>query len=119
MKRKFRKLKDIGVVVAIFTSSRIWSSPKVTAGSYSLVVLRLARHSMMALAKVIPMVSDIRPRLPPASLDDIRDRDTQLSHRGTKVSNTPRVYFSRSEEHTSELQSLLRTSYAVISLKKK
>src|SRR3546814_19465138 len=100
MKRKFRKLKDIGVVVAIFTSSRIWSSPKVTAGSYSLVVLRLARHSMMALAKVIPMVSDIRPRLPPASLDDIRDRDTQLSHRGTKVSNTPRVYFSywRSEE---------------------
>src|SRR3546814_17215675 len=86
MKRKFRKLKDIGVVVAIFTSSRIWSSPKVTAGSYSLVVLRLARHSMMALAKVIPMVSDIRPRLPPASLDDIRDRDTQLSDRKSVVS---------------------------------
>src|SRR3546814_21188954 len=86
MKRKFRKLKDIGVVVAIFTSSRIWSSPKVTAGSSSLVVLRLARHSMMALAKVIHMVSYIRHRLPPSSLDDIRDREPQLSHRGPKDS---------------------------------
>ena len=94
MKRQFRKLKDVGAVVAIPTSSRIWSSLKVTAGSYSLVVLRLARHSMMALAKVIPMVSNIRPRLLSASLDDIRDKGARLSHRGTKVSNTPPVYFS-------------------------
>src|SRR3546814_3466929 len=33
-------------------------------------------------------------------------------------SDTPRVY-SRSEEHTSELQSLMRISYAVFCLKKK
>src|SRR3546814_4138508 len=30
-----------------------------------------------------------------------------------------RILFLRSEEHTSELQSLMRNSYAVISLKKK
>src|SRR3546814_7853714 len=32
---------------------------------------------------------------------------------------TPREYFTRSEEHTSELQSLMRISYAVFCLKKK
>src|SRR3546814_9738228 len=31
----------------------------------------------------------------------------------------PSVYFCRSEEHTSELQSLMRISYAVFCLKKK
>src|SRR3546814_3138013 len=31
----------------------------------------------------------------------------------------PRPAFTRSEEHTSELQSLMRTSYAVLCLKKK
>jgi hypothetical protein len=33
MKRQFCKWKDVGAVVAIRTSSRIWSSLKVTAGS--------------------------------------------------------------------------------------
>src|SRR3546814_7078715 len=31
---------------------------------------------------------------------------------------TPRIVFNRSEEHTSELQSLMRISYAVFCLKK-
>src|SRR3546814_2527328 len=35
-----------------------------------------------------------------------------------KVSSTPSCYY-RSEEHTSELQSLMRISYAVFCLKKK
>src|SRR3546814_9199418 len=38
-------------------------------------------------------------------------RGTQLLH--------PRAEFGRSEEHTSELQSLMRISYAVFCLKKK
>jgi hypothetical protein len=33
MKRQFCKWKDVGAVVPIRTSSRIWSSLKVTAGS--------------------------------------------------------------------------------------
>src|SRR3546814_3902404 len=36
-----------------------------------------------------------------------------------KLADDDRVYRSRSEEHTSELQSLMRISYAVFCLKKK
>src|SRR3546814_2512478 len=50
----------------------------------------------------------------------------QLSTTGTRVldtrKTTPGIRFletERSEEHTSELQSLMRTSYAVFCLKKK
>ena len=93
MKRQFCKLQDVGSAVAVRTSSQTWSSLKVTAGSYRLVVLWLTRHSMMALAKVIPMVSDIRPRLPSALLDEICDKGIQLSHRGARFSNVLRVYF--------------------------
>src|SRR3546814_1108240 len=35
------------------------------------------------------------------------------------LSQTPEPYSARSEEHTSELQSLMRISYAVFCLKKK
>src|SRR3546814_9166597 len=42
--------------------------------------------------------------------------DTQL---GRDVTIEPNVFFGRSEEHTSELQSLMRISYAVFCLKKK
>jgi hypothetical protein len=55
MNRQFCKWKDVGAVVAIRTSSWIWSSLKVTAGSYFLVVLRLTIDSMMALVMVIPL----------------------------------------------------------------
>src|SRR3546814_4986664 len=37
----------------------------------------------------------------------------------TGLRSTPPQQFSRSEEHTSELQSLMRISYAVFCLKKK
>src|SRR5215467_6781894 len=56
MKRQFCKWKDVGAVVPIRTSSRIWSSLKVTAGSKYLVLLRLTIESMMALVMVIPLV---------------------------------------------------------------
>src|SRR3546814_10750961 len=45
-----------------------------------------------------------------------------LAHRLNQMEETPtryRVVTSRSEEHTSELQSLMRNSYAVFCLKKK
>src|SRR3546814_6078263 len=37
----------------------------------------------------------------------------------TTTANTTMIRFERSEEHTSELQSLMRISYAVFCLKKK
>src|SRR3546814_1088047 len=42
-----------------------------------------------------------------------------LSHHGWTVDEPQDVVFMRSEEHTSELQSLMRISYAVFCLKKK
>src|SRR3546814_7350546 len=45
--------------------------------------------------------------------------DTRLSTVGRDVSVTALATGSRSEEHTSELQSLMRSSYAVFCLKKK
>src|SRR3546814_6179961 len=40
-------------------------------------------------------------------------------YRERRLSNNDRIYRGRSEEHTSELQSLMRISYAVFCLKKK
>src|SRR3546814_8496599 len=42
-----------------------------------------------------------------------------MGYRLAASSETPRQSFTRSEEHTSELQSLIRTSYDVFCLKKK
>src|SRR5215467_7954617 len=53
MKRQFCRWKDVGAVVPVRTSSRIWSSLKVAAGSKYLVALRLTIHSMTALVMVI------------------------------------------------------------------
>src|SRR3546814_7595647 len=41
----------------------------------------------------------------------------RVTHHDTKISNV--LFDDRSEEHTSELQSLMRISYAVFCLKKK
>src|SRR3546814_2285419 len=53
----------------------------------------------------------------PRSLDDILRKDVGKIH--VKVRGGDYVNVRRSEEHTSELQSLMRTSYAVFCLKKK
>src|SRR3546814_6178873 len=49
--------------------------------------------------------------------------DAQVRHRGIKIDMphplSPDGTVARSEEHTSELQSLMRISYAVFCLKKK
>src|SRR3546814_3096794 len=52
--------------------------------------------------------------------DDGRDRaHPQRDHRGEVERRDARADPDRSEEHTSELQSLMRISYAVFCLKKK
>src|SRR3546814_1427376 len=55
----------------------------------------------------------IRPEAPPPSLQEGRFPSLRTARKGRK-----RRRF-RSEEHTSELQSLMRNSYAVFCLKKK
>ena len=46
MKRQFCKWNEVGAVAPIRTSSRIWSSLNLAAGSKYLVALRLRMHSM-------------------------------------------------------------------------
>src|SRR3546814_5921565 len=47
------------------------------------------------------------------------ERDQSMSGNGSKLGAAVRWLTNRSEEHTSELQSLMRISYAVFCLKKK
>src|SRR3546814_9417610 len=49
----------------------------------------------------------------------IREALSQLAHLGLLQQRTGGGYVVRSEEHTSELQSLMRISYAVFCLQKK
>src|SRR3546814_8918241 len=47
------------------------------------------------------------------------DRGGQIQHLRDELESLLRLFPERSEEHTSELQSLMRISYAVFCLKKK
>src|SRR3546814_3049666 len=52
----------------------------------------------------------------------LRTRHPRADLRGRAATQAPRIFprpHARSEEHTSELQSLMRISYAVFCLKKK
>src|SRR3546814_3725762 len=66
---------------------------------------RLASLGMYAAGSAWPSVCRSAPRSDPVAIDRRLPRSAGIS--------------SRSEEHTSELQSLMRNSYAVFCLKKK
>src|SRR3546814_3744796 len=57
----------------------------------------------------------VRRRKPP----DDRPDQRHVARRPQAEDHACRIWFPRSEEHTSELQSLMRTSYAVFCLKNK
>src|SRR3546814_8641529 len=65
-----------------------------------------------------PRPRRIDVRLPFTVDQDMADRDRVISLR-QRDRMAPRHIDARSEEHTSELQSLMRISYAVFRLKKK
>src|SRR3546814_3630733 len=60
-----------------------------------------------------------RVRLPRARAPAARDRRAHRRHRSVHAPAGPARRARGSEEHTSELQSLMRISYAVFCLKKK
>src|SRR3546814_1168581 len=74
-------------------------------------LIRAAQHTSMRSRGAARHASSIRPGRRPTS-----PVDTKPTRRS---SARERVFSGRSEEHTSELQSLMRTSYAVFCLKKK
>src|SRR3546814_9660758 len=64
------------------------------------------------------MLSSSRPGSQPANLQGIWNESNQPPW-GSKYTININTEMNRSEEHTSELQSLMRNSYAVFCLKKK
>src|SRR3546814_4991570 len=62
-----------------------------------------------------------RPRGPPASTKGSESRSQEIHHGPAGEADKTEQHHKRirSEEHTSELQSLMRNSYAVFCLKKK
>src|SRR3546814_14451883 len=72
-------------------------------------LIRITRSSRCAISASNALASVVLPELvPPATRMFFRSTTARLSSRAV-----------RSEEHTSELQSLMRISYAVFCLKKK
>src|SRR3546814_7356851 len=88
---------------------------------------------MQALYALAPQATGEQVAVAPVSADaDVRAVDGELLLRGpsgfnhylgdadrTQRARDAEGFFHRSEEHTSELQSLMRISYAVFCLKKK
>src|SRR3546814_4005200 len=68
----------------------------------------------LALSHAPPALAIIRANSEPAPMEP-----TSSPPRASGPANTPTAIGTRSEEHTSELQSLMRISYAVFCLKKK
>src|SRR3546814_4907105 len=60
-----------------------------------------------------------RRRVVPHSPHSPHSRCSGTQPRTARMSSSRTILYSRSEEHTSELQSLMRISYAVFCLKKK
>src|SRR3546814_5085465 len=87
-------------------------------------VIDFAVHSMKDVETIRPEEIVIAAMLPRADVQDrlIGAKSVAALPKGGKVgTSSPRraAKLLRSEEHTSELQSLLRISYAVFCLKKK
>src|SRR3546814_9730522 len=75
----------------------------------------LERQTAVLLEKDKPWTAERMPAVD----DRIRNRLGQLSRRLGDADWLDGGFSARSEEHTSELQSLMRISYAVFCLKKK
>src|SRR3546814_8863565 len=98
-------------------SSDVCSSDLLTPVVKGIGALRGAQHEMADLAGLIAdPASDPEMRaLAESEFHGLKERLPDLEHE-LKILLLPK---DRSEEHTSELQSLMRISYAVFCLKKK
>src|SRR3546814_5690989 len=95
-----RHLSDLGLV----------SFPMLTGGKGVHVVVPLTPQAEW------PLVTDFTKRFATALSEAEPERFTATM---SKARRKGRIFVDRSEEHTSELQSLMRISYAVFCLKNK
>src|SRR3546814_6371308 len=73
-----------------------------------------ARLQMVIVSSRLPATDETAQRIAPQVLRSLIDEQIQLQE-----AERVNIAVTRSEEHTSELQSLMRISYAVFCLKKK
>src|SRR3546814_2081063 len=73
-----------------------------------------SRLRSLCLAGFLDPLHELNDRLIVVTIQQIHESVQPLAH-----SFVPALFVHRSEEHTSELQSLMRISYAVFCLKKK
>src|SRR3546814_4725537 len=80
----------------------------------------LREHRAQILHQRFDVIAPVRgPLLPPCPrMSRLMTRRPACTSASATPAHTARVCPARSEEHTSELQSLMRTSYAVFCLKK-
>src|SRR3546814_9350595 len=72
-----------------------------------------------AMAGLRPIVEFMTFNFAMQAIDQIINSAAKTRYMSGGQMSTPIVFRGRSEEHTSELQSLMRTSYAVLCLNKK
>src|SRR3546814_8999003 len=97
-----QRLLEFSIDVAVL--AHVEDDPRVVAIPYS-------RHPVVAFVNRTHPWAGRKA----VSIHDFSDEQVVLREEGS----TTRLAFERSEEHTSELQSLMRISYAVFCLKKK
>src|SRR3546814_3451680 len=117
--------RDAGGAFAGVETTRAFIASKrvgVSAAGHSSVVLDMA-HVRLPLESypLQALVSEpVKPVFPCVVMSNTIHAYISQSDKGELVIGAGTdAYTSRSEEHTSELQSLMRISYAVFSLKKK
>src|SRR3546814_7583121 len=94
--------------------------PSVTEIVPTVLLLPLAAEALTAVAAAILPASLVASLSWPAACTVGCTRNlSPACALPTSVIATPPIFSGRSEEHTSELQSLMRISYAVFCLKKK
>src|SRR3546814_4110608 len=79
---------------------------------------RLAERQHLSAATGVPLLATNDALYATAAQRPLHDIITCIRE-GAAIQKAGRLLRARSEEHTSELQSLMRTSYAVFCLKKK
>src|SRR3546814_4750391 len=92
-----------------------WSSD-VCSSDLGSAAIRIARRSMAGPSRAAPPMPD---PFDPAEFDAPPPADPGADYRVLLDAMRQAGADGRSEEHTSELQSLMRISYAVLCLKKK
>src|SRR3546814_3882929 len=99
-----------GVQTCALPISAHWSANQPTEGS--IPALPVANHTAQPCIALLVRHHPLLQRIKPA----FQFRSLRAFQQQTQI--VPAVIVRRSEEHTSELQSLMRISYAVFCLKK-